>query len=277
MSTIVCFEVHFLDLAHQRISWVSTGTLVIECILNHAVQSFQEVLLVNTVILDGLLDANSLFEIFDLLDEQFESFLVILAAYTAEVCTFCIASQSMWILILREGSHLNRNFFCVESQNIGNHQCICNAVWQVMICAQFVCHRMAYTQECVCKCHTCHCRKRLAIFSRAYWIICAVHRMQLGRYSKMLFMDFECQTIGVIGSHDGSVSLQSMGQCVDTGSAGQTSWAGSSCMSASTIAMFGMQLIVSQRVLYACRGSSVITANGVTSEPVPAEVGTATK
>src|SRR5699024_7484111 len=93
LFAVVCFEVHFLDLAHQRISWVSTGTLVIECILNHAVQSFQEVFLVHTVILDALLDANSLFEIFDLLDEQFESFLVILATYTTEVCTFCIASQ----------------------------------------------------------------------------------------------------------------------------------------------------------------------------------------
>ena len=86
VSTIVSIQVHLLDFLEERESRVSTGALVIECLLNHSVQSVEEVLLVDAVVLDGLLNTDSVLELVDLLDKTLNLSLIVLAGYRREPC-----------------------------------------------------------------------------------------------------------------------------------------------------------------------------------------------
>ena len=60
LAAVVGVQVELLDLAHERVARVSAGALVVECLLGHLVEGVEEVLLVNTVVGDGLLDALTL-------------------------------------------------------------------------------------------------------------------------------------------------------------------------------------------------------------------------
>ena len=88
---IVGFQVHFLDLAEQRVARIAAGALVVKGVLHHLVEGLQEVLLVYAVVLDGLFDADRFFELLDLLDEELQCLCVVLAADTAEVCALGVA------------------------------------------------------------------------------------------------------------------------------------------------------------------------------------------
>ena len=69
LAAVVGVQVELLDLAHERVARVGAGALVVECLLGHFVEGVEEVLLVNTVVGDGLLDADEVLELFELRDE----------------------------------------------------------------------------------------------------------------------------------------------------------------------------------------------------------------
>ena len=165
MSTIVCVEIHLLDFLEERESRVSTGTLVIECLLNHCVKSVEEVLLVNAVVLDGLLNADSILELVDLLDKTFNLSLVVLAGYTEELSNLSITTHGVRVSILRECTHLSRSLSAVEADNFVDQQSVCDTVGQVVERTELVSHRVANTQECVSKCHTSHCSSVSHVFT----------------------------------------------------------------------------------------------------------------
>ena len=87
-----------------------------------------------------------------------------------------------------------------------------------MVSTQLVCHRVAYTQECIGKCHTSHAGSIGHLLTGLY-----ISRLIVsgGQVVKYILHGLQCQAIGVIRSHYGSISLQSMGQNVNAGSAGQ--------------------------------------------------------
>ena len=91
MSAVVSVEVHLLDLAHERVSGVSGCALVVERLLGHSVESVEEVLLVYSVVADGLLYAYSLLESVYGIDKSLELLLVGISAETQSVCNFSIA------------------------------------------------------------------------------------------------------------------------------------------------------------------------------------------
>ena len=73
LSFVVCFQIHFFHFRHKRISWVCTGTLVIECVFYHFIQSIQEGFLIDTIILNRSLNTNSFFQICNGFDEVAET------------------------------------------------------------------------------------------------------------------------------------------------------------------------------------------------------------
>ena len=89
LFSIIAFQVDFFHLTHKRISWVSSCTLVVECLLCHIIQCIQEVFLIYTVIFDCLLNANLLFEFFQFSDEVLKYFFI------------CLTFASCNVLILR--------------------------------------------------------------------------------------------------------------------------------------------------------------------------------
>ena len=99
LLAVVALEIDFLDLAHQGVAGVGAGALVVEGVLHHLVQGIQEVLLVHAVILDGLLDANLLLQVFQGLDEVFKDLVVVLALDATVAGSLHIALLGMGILI----------------------------------------------------------------------------------------------------------------------------------------------------------------------------------
>ena len=79
----------------------------------------------------------------------------------------------MRILVLGESSHLAWILSSVELNYQRDHQRICNTVGQMVECSQLMCHRVAYAQECVRKCHTCHtgCVCHLLACLNIVWLI----------------------------------------------------------------------------------------------------------
>ena len=126
----------------------------------------------------------------------------------------------MWIRILGEGSHLHRCRICVVAHNQLNQKSVCNAMGQVMICTQFMCHRMADTQECICKCHTSHGGSVRHLLSCDR--ICSTLVISAGQIGEDILGSHQCKAVCIVCCHDGCISLQCMGQCIDTGSTGQT-------------------------------------------------------
>ena len=111
---------------------------------------------------------------------------------------------------------------------------------------------MANTQECVCESHTSHgsCVSHVLTGNRI------INAGDSGIISSRQVLEdelegLECKTVGVRSSHNGSISLEAVCNCVDTGSGGQTSRAGSHHISVND-SHLRHQLIVSQRVLNAC-------------------------
>ena len=80
LAAVVGVQVELLDLAHERVARVCAGALVVERLLGHLVEGVEEVLLVNTVVGDGLLDADEVLELLELRDEVLEDLLVVLAS-----------------------------------------------------------------------------------------------------------------------------------------------------------------------------------------------------
>ena len=89
----------------------------------------------------------------------------------------------------------------------------------MMVCAQLVRHGMAHAQEGVGKGHACHCGSVCHLLSGLRIVRSVV--IAAGQIFKDIFNRLQRHTVGKIRSHDGYISLQGMGQRVDTGSAGQ--------------------------------------------------------
>lgn len=66
---VVSLQVHFLDLADQRVTGVAAGALVVEGVPGHFVQGGQEVLFLDAVVGDGLLHPNRFLQFFNLGNE----------------------------------------------------------------------------------------------------------------------------------------------------------------------------------------------------------------
>lgn len=62
---IVSVEVHALDLAHERITGVSAGALVVEGLFGHFVKTRKEIGFIRNIVADSLLNADALLEIID--------------------------------------------------------------------------------------------------------------------------------------------------------------------------------------------------------------------
>ena len=91
LLAVVCVEIHLLYLAHERVSRVCTGALVVECVLGHLVESVEEVFLVNAVVFDCLLYSDALLELVDSFYKILKLLLVVIAAESKAVGNLCVA------------------------------------------------------------------------------------------------------------------------------------------------------------------------------------------
>ena len=80
MLAVICVQIHLLDLAHKRITRVSTRALIVERLFYHLVKSVKEVLFVYAVILDGILDTDIFLEVIYCFYKIFEFFFIIISA-----------------------------------------------------------------------------------------------------------------------------------------------------------------------------------------------------
>ena len=125
----------------------------------------------------------------------------------------------MWILILGECTHLTRILSSIEINHQGNQQGIGNTVWQVMECTQLMSHGVAYAQECIGKRHTSHTGSIRHLLTRLN--ICRLI-VSCWKVIKYVLHGLKCKAVCIVGSHDGCICLQCMGQYVNAGCAGQT-------------------------------------------------------
>ena len=145
LFSIIAFQVDFFHLTHKRISWVSSCTLVVECLLGHLVERVEEVLLVDTVVGDGLLDADEVLELLELRDEVLEGLLVVLAPDAAVLGHLGVVVQRVGVRILGEGAHLDGSLGGVVAHDAGQDDGVGDAVGQVMESAELVGHGVADT------------------------------------------------------------------------------------------------------------------------------------
>src|SRR5699024_466790 len=246
LLAVVALQVDFFDLAHQGISGVGASALVVKGILHHLVQSIQEVLLVHAVVLDGLLDADLLLQIFQSLDEVFKDLVVVLALDAAELGSLHVALLGMGVLVLGEGTHLGGNFRGVVADDVGENQGVGHAVGQVMVSAQLVSHGVVHTQEGVGEGHTSHAGG-LGHALAGIGIVGAV-LVGGGQVIEHSLHGLQGQAVGKGSGHDGHIGLDGVGHHVDTGGGGQALGLGHHVVGGHN-SHGGQQLVVSQRPL----------------------------
>ena len=110
---VVSKRVDLLQLGNERVPRVRARALVVERLLGHLVQGVEEVLLVHAVLADGILYADRVLKVAQLLDEEIQGLVVILALDTVVLCNLAVAAQCVRILVLREGAHPCRDFLRV--------------------------------------------------------------------------------------------------------------------------------------------------------------------
>ena len=78
--SVISVEIHLFDFAHERISRVCAGALIVERLFRHRVEAVEEVGFVGNVIFDRGFDSDSRFEVVHGFDKVFEFFGVGVAA-----------------------------------------------------------------------------------------------------------------------------------------------------------------------------------------------------
>ena len=83
-----------------------------------------------------------------------------------------------------------------------------------MVSAKLVSHGVAYTKECVGKCHTSHSRSSSHLFS----CLGIVRSIFICRWEifKYILHGLKCETISIICSHNRSICFKSMCKCIYT-------------------------------------------------------------
>ena len=90
---VIGVTIHLLELAHERIAGICSGTLIVEGLLHHLIQCGQERLLLDAVFPDGLVNSNLCFQLING-NQQVVEFLLIVGPLDAEdVRTFRVALQ----------------------------------------------------------------------------------------------------------------------------------------------------------------------------------------
>src|SRR5699024_1291525 len=95
-----------------------------------------------------------------------------------------------------------------------NHKSVGYAVRQVVERAELMSHGVAYAEERVGKRHTGHGSRVRHLLSRYGVGLTVVIRV--GEILEDALESLDSKTVGVVGSHDGSVCLESVGNGVDT-------------------------------------------------------------
>ena len=108
--TVISIEIHLLNFAHERVTGVGAGALVIESLLGHSVKTCEEVGFVGCVFADSLFDADAFFQFVDLCDESFNLLGSSLALDAEIVGNFGITLGCVRIAVLRECAHFGRYF-----------------------------------------------------------------------------------------------------------------------------------------------------------------------
>ena len=128
----------------------------------------------------------------------------------------------MRVIVLAECAHLCGYLCGIEAQNVIDHKSICDAVRDMVECAELMSHRVAHTEECVCKRHTCHCCgiRHLLSCDRIVGAVVVRSREILEDHLDRTKTD----TVSVIGRHDRSVCLKNVSYRVDTRSSRQSLW-----------------------------------------------------
>mgnify|MGYP007028317897 CR=1 FL=1 len=98
--SVVRFQIDIFQLGYKRISRVGTGTLVIEGLLGHLIQSFQEMFLIYAVITDRRQDLDSSHKLIQFSKKLFEYFCIVLACKTYRTSDLSVACKCLRILIL---------------------------------------------------------------------------------------------------------------------------------------------------------------------------------
>jgi len=124
------------------------------------------------------------------------------------------------VIVLREGAHLCGRFACVEAEDLFEHERVCHAVRQMVERTELVSHRVAYAEEGVGKCHTCHCGGVCHLLTRLYVgqtvVICA------GEVFEYHLERLNGKPVGIIGSHYRCISLKRVRDRIYAGGGGES-------------------------------------------------------
>ena len=140
MRSVISVEVHLLYLAHERITRICACTLVIKRLLRHFVNACKKFLFVNAVILNCFLYSDLFLKFIYGFYEIFKLIAVGFALYSEVIGNLGISCQRVRLRILRECTHFNGSFHCIETEHLVNHESIRNAVRQMEECAELVSH-----------------------------------------------------------------------------------------------------------------------------------------
>ena len=217
---VVSVKIHLLHFLHERIARVGASALVVKGLLNHIVETCEEVLLVRDVVANGELDADALAKIPQGREEVLE-LLALRAALDAESRSdFEVALEGVGIAVLREGTHLARHGIGVEADDFLHHERVGDTVRNVVEGAELVGHRVHDAEERV--------RKRHAGDRGGVGHPLAGHgigalgdgRIVAGReVLEDRLESADGKTVRVVRSEHRSVGLESMGDGVNTGGA----------------------------------------------------------
>ena len=244
--SVVCVQIHLPDFAHQGITGIGAGALIVKGLLHHSVQPVKEIFLIGYIIPDRRFDTHIGFQVVDHLDQPFQLFRVIAALHAQCFRHLCVAAQCMGMVVLREGAHLGGHFSGVEAQHFFNHQRVGNTVRNVMERAQLMRHGMAYPQESVGKGHARHGGRVGHLFPCFH--IGETVVVSPGQILKNGLQRFDRQAVGIIRGHHGGVGFQRVGHGIDAAGGGEAFRRGHMEISIDDRHV-GQQLIVSQRIL----------------------------
>ena len=66
LFAVIGIQVHLPDLTHQGIPGIGTGALVVKCLFYHIIQPGKEIRFRDSIVPDGILDADLFLQIFHL-------------------------------------------------------------------------------------------------------------------------------------------------------------------------------------------------------------------
>ena len=98
LLAVVGVKIHLLYLAHERLTRVRSGALVVKRLLGHIVKAGKEVCLIHAIVAYRLLDTHALLESIDGGNKAFELFGIGPALKTQRVGDFGIAGKCVRVV-----------------------------------------------------------------------------------------------------------------------------------------------------------------------------------